>query len=263
MKSIVRIAVLAVLGIVALSCASSRTLTMMQDLVPDETFPVPEAPDVIVHTGDRLSISVTGKNRELALPFNVSGGIVSVDTEGNTDAAEKDHSYLVDEHGEIDFPVLGRLKVAGLSITEIKELISGDISGRNMLESPNVTINLDNFKVTMLGEVANKGNMQVNANQINLLQAIAQAGDLTTSANLKDVTVIRTSTGERTVYSVNLYSKDLYNSPAFYLQQNDIVYVKPRGSKLDSTSDLTLRLFQILLSVLSTTSTVLFWATRK
>ena len=235
----------------------------MQDLEPGETFAVPEAPDIIVHPGDKLSISVTGKNRELALPFNVTGGLAAVDAEGNTSVAAEDHSYLVDEKGEIDFPVLGRLKVAELSITEIKELIAGEISDRNMLESPNVTIDLENFRVTMLGEVGAKGNMHIEGNQINLLQAIAQAGDLSTSANLKDVTVIRTSTGERTVYSVNLYSKDLYNSPAFYLQQNDVVYVKPRGSKLDSTSDLTLRLFQILLSVLSTTSTVLFWATRR
>lgn len=262
MKSIVRTAALVVLGIVALSCASSRSLTMMQDLVPDETFAVSEAPDIIVHPGDKLSISVTGKNRELALPFNVTGGLAAVDAEGNARVAEEDHSYLVDEKGEIDFPVLGRLKVAELSITEIKRLIAGEISDRNMLESPNVTIDLENFRVTMLGEVANKGNMLIEGNQINLLQAIAQAGDITTSANLKDVTVIRTATGERTVYQVNLYSKNLYNSPAFYLQQNDIVYVKPRGSKLDSTSDLTLRLFQILLSVLSTTSTVVFWATR-
>lgn len=262
MKSFIRVAILSIAGAAALSCASSRTLTMMQDLKPEETFAVPEAPDIIVHPGDKLSISVTGKNRELALPFNVIGGLSTVGEEGQISGAAGDNTYLVDENGEIDFPVLGRLKVADLSLTRIKELIAGEISLRKMLDEPNVTIDLDNFRVTMLGEVGSKGNMVIVGNQINLLQAIAQAGDLTTSANLKDVVVIRTSTGERTVYSVNLYSKDLYQSPAFYLQQNDVVYVKPRGSKIDSTSDLALRLVQILLSLLATTSTVLFWATR-
>lgn len=234
----------------------------MQDLKPGETFAVPEAPELVVRPGDELDIVIASKNPALSAPFNSVGGTLSIDENGGTQINAQDHTYLVDENGEIDLPVLGKLRVAERNLSGVKALVSSELVSRRLLDNPVVTVDMNNFKVTMLGEVGSKGNMSIEGNHINLLQAIAQAGDLTTSANLKDVLVIRTSTGARTVYAVNLYSKELYQSPAFYLQQNDIVYVKPRGSKLDSASDLSLRLTTIGLSIISTISTVLWWTRR-
>ncbi|MCQ2166588.1 MAG: polysaccharide biosynthesis/export family protein [Bacteroidales bacterium] len=252
-------------GIIALvltSCATSKKLTLMQDIVPGESFTVPEAPELKIIPGDELAISISSKDPELALPFNSDEGMITVASNGSAEAAARKKVYPVDQNGEIEFPVFGKIMVGGKTLLEVKDYLIDELRRCSLISDPVVSVDMHNFKVTMLGEVAHKGNMSISGNNINLLQAFAQAGDFTTAANLKEVLVIRTVQGTRTVYAVNMYSKNLYNSPAFYLQQNDVIYVKPRGSKVDSGTDLSLRLTSIGLSLVSTISTLMFWITR-
>lgn len=242
------------------SCSVSKRFTYMQDFKPGERLAVNDAPELKVHVGDRLDISVTCKNPQLAIPFNVVGGVVSVDINGVDDgsgrssmSSETPRGYLVDASGNIDFPVLGTLHIVGLTLNEVKNLIANLLIERNYIREPIVKVNILNFKITMLGEIG-VGVMPIQDNQVNLLQAIAMAGGTRTYSNIKDVRVIRTANGYREMYSVNLKSKDLYNSPAFYLQQDDIVYVIPKGTKIEGSAMSSV--WQFISPVVSTVSTL-------
>lgn len=243
------------------SCSYKR-LTYLQDMDPLETYEVVERPDAKIGIDDKLSIVVTCKNPALAAPFTIVSGRASVDpvtgeiSAGNTDEAK---GYTVDKRGMIKFPVLGDVYVEGMTLKELEAAISQQIIEKNYIKDPVVLADFMNFQITMLGEVGGKGNYVIPNGSINILEAIALAGDLTTAAVRNDVWVIRTEEGKRKVYTVNLLSKSLYESPAFYLQQNDIVYVKPRRSKLDTNSQLGMQIGSMVLSVLSTVASVSYW----
>ena len=189
----------------------------------------------------------------------------SAEKEQQKDAYKNDWGmgYLVDKDGNIEFPVLGYVKVAGLNVRQVKDLLVDLIKSGNYIKEPIVTVDFLNFRITLLGEVASKGNKYVDGNQVNILQAIAMGGDLYTTADFSKIKVIRTHTGSREVFELDLYSKEIYQSPAFYLQQDDVVYVPPRNAKLDASSDLALRLTTIVLSVINTAVTVFYWVTRR
>lgn len=258
---------LPVLAIVSVSCSTSKSLTYMQDLVPGETFSVAEEPEITIRPGDRLRIVVSCKNPQLAQPFNKAGtafalkendeGVVNETGVKATGWDRYRDGYLVEPDGQIDFPVLGMTKVQDLTLSAIEKMLEEKISA--YIKEPRVRADILNFQYTILGEVSKRGNKYVEGNRINLIQAIAQAEDLTTSANYKEVFVIRTRPGSREVYAVNMKSKDLYNSPAFYLQQDDVIYVKPRASKWNSDANLAMTLSTTTLSAISIISNIILW----
>ena len=130
---------------------------------------------------------------------------------------------------------------------------------KNYLKEPIVMADFMNFQITMLGEVNNKGNFSVENNEINLIQAIAMAGDLTTNAKRDEILVIRTENGERKVYPVNMLSRDLYESPAFQLQQNDVVYAKPNKAKSDGQFERRTTTISLLLTFITAISSMYYW----
>ena len=231
----------------------------MQDFKVGEQFAVNDAPELKVHVGDRLDIAVTCKNPQLAIPFNVVGGIVNMDINGGDDggrssiSSETPRGYLVDAAGNIDFPVLGTLHIIGMTLNEVKNFIANLLVEKNYIREPIVNVKIINFKITMLGEIG-IGVMPIEENQINLLQAIAMAGGTRDYGKIDDVRIIRTANGYKEMYSVNLKSKDIYNSPAFYLQQDDIVYIMPKATK---TSGGTFQaVWQTITPIVSTVSTL-------
>ena len=167
--------------------------------------------------------------------------------------------YLVDNEGYILFPVLGSLRVEGMTLKQLKEEISNLIIEKKYINDPIVTAEFTNFQITILGEVGSKGNYIVKDNRITILQAIAMAGDLTTYAQNDNIWVIRTEGGERQVYPIDLRSKSCFDSPGFWLQQDDVVYVKPRKAKLDGGSQLALTITSTVLSGLSALGSILYW----
>ena len=138
-------------------------------------------------------------------------------------------------------------------------MIADKIKAKNYLKEPIVMADFMNFQITMLGEVNSKGNFKVENNEINLIQAIAMAGDLTTNAKREEILVIRTENGERKAYPVNMLSKDLYESPAFQLQQNDVVYAKPNKVKSDGAFERKTTLLTLFTSLLSTAAMLYYW----
>lgn len=250
------------------SCSTSKALTYLQDTKPGDKFSVAEVPELKAKPGDRLDIFVTCKNPQLALPFNVVGGVINMDLGSNGDglartslSSSTEKGYLVDAQGNIDFPVLGTIHIGGMTLTEIKNYIATLLIERNYIKDPIITVNLLNFRVTVIGETR-PTEITVNGNSLNIFQLIARTNDLSSYALRTDVRVIRTTDdGCREVYSLNLKSKDVFNSPAFNLQQNDMVYVMPKGTKLDgSTLSTYLRVASTVLSAFATISTVLLWA---
>ena len=246
------------------SCSISKRLTYIQDFKVGESIPVTPAPELKAQVGDRLEIAVTCRNPQLALPFNVVGGVVNVSLTGVDDAGSSTMSsqtpkgYLVDAYGNIDFPVLGSLHIAGMTLSQIKDYVSNLLIEKNYLKDPIVTVNILNFKITVLGETR-IGVMPIEANSINLIDAIAMSSGTSAYGRIKDVRVIRTEDGQRTMYSVNLKSKDLYDSPAYHLQQNDVVYVMPKGNKYDGGFMTWFSPVTSLVSILSSASLIYLW----
>ena len=139
--------------------------------------------------------------------------------------------YRVDVDGNIDFPILGTLHVEGLRVSQVTEMIKNKIIEGNYIKDPQVSLEFLNFRYTVLGAVGHAGTFSVDDDRVTLLDAIANAGDLKSNAKLGSVAVIRESNGERKIYVHDIRSKEIFQSPCYYLQQNDIVYVEPNKAK--------------------------------
>lgn len=247
------------------SCSSYKRIAYLQDMEVDKEYPVSKRVETKIRKDDRLNILVACKSPALAAPFNVATGSQQVDQITNevkyAVAPEASKGYLVDENGNINFPVLGYLHVEGMTLTEVRNWIRDLIIQGDYIKEPIVNIEFTNFQYTLIGEIGS-GTRTVNSGCINLFQAVADAGDLGYSAKRDEVWVIRTDGDTRKVYTVNLKSKDCFDSPAFYLQQNDLVYVKPYKSKADEFRNNTRSLITLMLSILSTASTCFYWFAR-
>lgn len=250
-KAKTKFLILASAAVAVMSCATPKQLTYLQDLKPGESVAAPVPPELKASPGDKLSIEVFSENEQLAAPFNEN---ISSETTGSGTT----QSYLVDYDGCIDFPVLGTLKVAGLTMTEIKKLIAGRIRQSGFIREPVVNVSLDNFQITVLGNVTNSV-LTVKEPNINIFEVIARSGGTAKNVKIKDIMVVRTQEGVKTAYAMNLKSKDIYESPVYYLQQNDVVYFKPKGSSLSSEGNVVMTFVSTGLTLASIITNVIIW----
>lgn len=214
------------------SCASSKKFVYLNDMVPGESYPINTEMSTVVHENDRLDIKVSCKNPELAVPFNVQTGAYQVSADGSVKSAGVDvleQGYRVDAEGNIVFPILGKINVAGKSLKEVSDLIAGMIEEGNYIKDPEVSIEFLNFKYTVLGAVGSKGTYTVDGDKVTIIEAIAKAGDVTREARLDKIAVIRMVDGKQQIFYNDLRTADIFMSPTYYLQQNDIVYVEPKN----------------------------------
>ena len=253
------------LVVLLLSSCSSRKIIYLQDMQMGHLYPIDSKYEAIVHRDDRLSITVSCKNPELALPFNIYGGTFQVGSDGNittseTSARVNEKGYRVDIDGNIDFPILGKLHVEGLTVSQVTDLIKKKLIAGNYMKDPLVSLEFLNFKYTVLGAVGHTGTFSVDGDRSTLLESVAKAGDLTARAKVDRLAVIREIGGERQMFMHDLRSKDIFESPCFYLQQNDIVYVEPKYNKKDNEE----RGWQIGTTLLSVVTAVcsIIWATK-
>lgn len=188
----------------------------------------------IFRKDDLLSITVMGMDPESVLPFNMPvSQQFATNVGGYSQGAPTPPGYLIDGAGEIDFPVIGKIKLAGLTRTEAVELLKSKLSA--YVAKPNVNIRILNFKVTVLGEVKNPGTFTIPNERVTLLEAIGIAGDLLITGVRKNVLVIRDEDGKKTETRIDLTTTEVFNSPVYYLQQNDVVYVEPNRAKMNSS----------------------------
>ena len=237
------------------SCASSKKFVYLNDMVPGESYPINTEMSTVVHENDRLDIKVSCKNPELAVPFNVQTGAYQVAADGSVKSAGVDvleQGYRVDAEGNIVFPILGKIAVAGKSLKEVSDLIAGLIEEGNYIKDPEVSIEFLNFKYTVLGAVGSKGTYTVDGDKVTIIEAIAKAGDVTRAARLDRIAVIRMVDGKQHVFYNDLRTADIFMSPTYYLQQNDIVYVEPRYRERNENTWQWVSFGTSLMSVFST-----------
>lgn len=252
------------------SCASRKDLVYLRDMEELKEYPVFQKYEPVIHRDDRLSITVSCKNPELTLPFNIPGSSnYSIGLDGNittsaptsgSDNANK--GYLVDVNGEIDFPILGKLKVEGRTRGQVTELIKQRLIDEDLIKDPIVMVNFLNFKITVLGEVGSPNTYDITGDRITLLEAIAKAGDVTDDGRVDRVAVIREYGNKRRIMFHDLRSKDVFNSPCYYLQQNDIVYVEPSAAKTRDNAQRTFSTFSMILSFVTTITSLVVLAVK-
>lgn len=248
--------ILAAILMLPLSCTTPAQLGYLRDMDYNVSYAAQPAPELRLKVGDRISINVFSEETALAAPFNAV-----TYKRGEEFGSMLGATYGVDANGNIDFPVLGEIHVEGMTINEVKRSLADEIIERGYIKEPVVKVELENFTVTIMGETGERV-LDVKKSSINILEAIAFAGGTNQSSNIPDVMVVRTENGERTAYSVNLQTKALYESPAFWLQQNDMVYVKPRGVKISNGGDLFLKFFSPAVSAISAIAYMLLWTSR-
>ena len=244
------------------SCVSSKDFVYLQDMQVGERYHFERKHEAVVHRDDRLSITVSCKQPELALPFNAQNAAVKVSSTGEISASADgtDKGYRVDVDGNIDFPMLGKINVEGRTLAEVTQIIKNGIIEGNYIKNPLVAVDFLNFKYTVLGAVGSNGTFTVKGDRVTLLEAIANAGDLGTNARVDKVTVIREIGNERQIFVHDLRSSDIFNSPCFYLQQNDIVYVEPKYRKKERSERIA-QYVTMTLSAIATACTVI-WAVK-
>lgn len=241
-------------ALLAASCATPKNTSWLMDLEYQTQYAAPPAPELTIQPGDVLNIQVYSENATLAAPFNSLSGEAGQNS-------GKVLSYVVDSDGDIDFPIFGLINVAGKTAKDIKGDIASMIISQGFIKDPVVKVALSKFKIVMIGRMTNT-EMEVNGDNINIIQALARNGGIQDNANLKDIMVIRTENGQRQAYSVNIRSKDIYDSPVFWLQQNDIIYVKQKGARLDSNGEMVMTFVGSTLSLATIITNIILWSKR-
>ena len=231
---------LLIIGFCALllsGCSSYKNVPYLQDADGLNSLPknLPMY-DAKIMPKDLLTITVNTSVPEAAAPFNLTIQS-SVNVARSTSLTQQPalQQYLVSNDGSIDFPVLGRLQVSGLTKSEAENLICEKL-GAYLKEKPIVTVRMTNYKISVLGEVARPGMFTISNEKVNIFEALALAGDLTIWGQRDNVKLIREdAAGQREIINLNLNKTDIVTSPYYYLQQNDILYVTPNKTRAKSS----------------------------
>ena len=244
------------------SCQSYKKVPYLQDAeIVKNTNQQESLYDAKIMPKDLLTIVVSCTSPELAVPFNLT--VVTQENVAMTTTTSQPilQQYLVDNEGKINFPVLGELKVGGLTKREAEELIIEKLKPY-LTETPIVTVRMVNYKISVLGEVAHPGTFTINNEKVNLLEALAMAGDMTVWGVRDNVKLIRESAdGKQEIITLDLNSAETILSPYYWLQQNDIIYVTPnkaksRNSDIGNSTSLWFSATSILVSLASLLVTI-------
>lgn len=211
------------------SCRSQReSLVYFEDIkgLPSDTINI-TIPEVKIEPDDQLLITVTSEVPEAAAPYNNLIATLPVQTERSSVNYNGIRPYLVNAQGDITFPLVGSIHVAGLTTIELSKLLTSELSRE--INDPVVRVELYNMHVNVLGEVQKPGRITADGERVTILDALAEAGDLTPYGVRESVLVIRQEDGVNKFYRVDLTSSDMIKSPAFYMKQNDVVIVEPNS----------------------------------
>lgn len=232
-NSIIRLTVVLALATTLFSCGSKKDIVYFQNIDDNSSSTSINDYSSKIKPDDMLTITVSALDQDLARPFNLT--TIAYDDNGTGIGRPTQQNYLVDTNGNIDFPVLGPIKLGGLTRMQATKLIK-EMLDKDYLKDPIVNIRNVNFKVTVLGEVRKPGAYTIPNERITIMEALGMAGDLTLQAQRKNVLVIRDINGKIKKYRIDLTNADVFNSPVYYLTQNDVIYVQPNKSRIKSST---------------------------
>ena len=219
----------------AVSCSTPKEISYFQDLQPGVTeLTITDPVEIKVRPKDKLSILVNAQDPKLTNMFNlpIVSQQIGQESTGSSGTIRGVSGYTVDSFGDINFPVLGKIRVEGMTREQIAEYLTGQLKEKELIKDPVVTVEFINLGVSVLGEVNNPGRIKIERDNMTILDALSEAGDLTIYGKREKVLVLRQENGRQRVYGVNLCSAEhIYSSPVYYLQQNDVVYVEPNDTK--------------------------------
>jgi polysaccharide export outer membrane protein len=221
------------------SCANSKKIIYFNNLKDSMVISQTGDLDPVIQKNDVLSIFVTSMDESVTQVFNAPNL-----------AASSAAGYLVDQDSTIQFPLIGRIKAAGMTKKKLADYIRSTLISQELLKDPIVQIRYLNFKVIVLGEVARPGVINVTNEKITLLEAIATAGDLTPTAKRENILLVHEEDGTKTIKRIDLTKSEVLKSTSYYLKSNDVVYVEPSKTKMAGNSRF-LQLFPIILSTLT------------
>lgn len=233
------------------SCTPYKSIPYFQDLKRDSIVreQIKNFTPLTIQPGDLLGLHVTSLNHEADATFNYNLERPNGNVATTTDRADQNSvvGYQIDESGNIHLPIIGSIKIAGLSLTQGTVLLETRLS--EVLSKPNVNLRIENFKVSVLGDVAHPGSYPSTNDRFTLPEALSLAGDLN-STGIRNITLIREIDGKREYIPIDLTSKKVFDSPYFYLKNNDIIYVQPNRERV-LASDSYFQKLSLLLSALT------------
>ena len=226
---------LTLMVLAAVSCSTPKEISYFQDLQPGVTeLTITDSVEIKVRPKDKLSILVNAQDQKLTNMFNlpIVSQQIGQESTGSSGTSRGVSGYTVDTDGYINFPVLGKIKVEGMTREQIAEHLTKLLKEQELIKDPVVTVEFMNLGVSVLGEVNRPGRISINRDNLTILDALSEAGDLTIFGKREKVLVLRQGNGKQRVYGINLCSAEhIYSSPVYYLQQNDVVYVIPNDTK--------------------------------
>ncbi len=213
------------------SCASKKKIVYLQDIDNQKSYDASLRYEPTLQPDDLLNVIVSAENPEVTVPFNLP------QIQGNYQLNENQSNiktYLIDNDGFIEFPVVGRLKLGGLTRTQAINALSEKVSF--YIKNPSINLRILNYKISILGHVVKPGSYTIPSERITLLEALSLAGDLTIYGKRNNILVIHEEEGKKTYNRVDLTKVDILNLEHYYLSQNDVIYVEPNKTAVNSSS---------------------------
>ncbi|RZK10806.1 MAG: hypothetical protein EOO43_19905 [Flavobacterium sp.] len=236
------------------SCVSSKNIPYFQDLQTVNQADLANAAkftEPVIQSDDILSINIFTLDQTTGAIINQAANTAVLGGSANTAvAAQQTTGFLVDKNGDIELALIGKIKVGGLTTYQARELVREKVRGIGYRD-PSVQLRFANFKVSVLGEVNTPSTYSLPNEKVSVLDALALAGDLTIYGRRENVMVLRDVNGKKEMQRLNLNSSDIFNSPFYYLKQNDVVYVEPNRRKVSASNSAQIQTIGVLASVIS------------
>lgn len=248
---------LGLLVMIASSCVTQKKMTYLQDASTSQAETInaqfESKSEIIIRNGDAMTIFVTALDKEAVAPYNLPAVVFTAPGTTQVQTTPMLQYYRVDNEGNVEMPVLGKIHVAGMKRTEVEEHIKGLLEKQVL--NPTVQVNLIGARVSVLGEVNRPGYVSISRDRMTILEALAAAGDMTVYGQRHNVLVTREVEGKIEMGRIDLRSTDLYASPYYYLQQNDVIYVSPNKVRVVNSANAGLWLSSI--STIASAATVI------
>lgn len=253
-------------SLLVVSCKQTSQIAYIANAYRDSPSPITGQFSKGIQPNDLLGIYVESETPESTIQFNQETNKIAVanGTVMNPGSyAGTVSGYLVNHDGDIIFPVLGKLHVAGMTHNQLSAMLEKKLVDEGHILDPVVTVKLMNFKVSVLGEVARPGQLTVSGERITIFEALSMVGDLTIYGQRTNVTIVREENGTRVVSTVDLTSDRIFDSPYYYLHQNDVVYVEPNDQKkrsAESNTPMIMSLISASVSIVSTLASIYYYS---